>query len=59
MTNWNEPATIDSQYAEFVDLQHVIAGVYFWEFVAHLAFDWRLIRCQRKFSWTPWARIPG
>ncbi|KAI0321395.1 hypothetical protein OF83DRAFT_1168449 [Amylostereum chailletii] len=58
MPNWNEPATLNSLYVSFVNLQHVIAGVYFWEFISHLDFDRRLIcRHWRRFSWTPWLYI--
>ncbi|KAH8096700.1 hypothetical protein BXZ70DRAFT_896101 [Cristinia sonorae] len=38
---------------EYLKLQHVIAGIYFWEFVISLDFDWSFIsgRHGRKFRW--------
>ncbi|KAI0316407.1 hypothetical protein OF83DRAFT_1084284 [Amylostereum chailletii] len=57
MVNWTDPNVIASQYNIFVLLQHSLAGVYFWEFASNLEFDWKLIRKQRKLSWTPWVYI--
>ncbi|KAI0315773.1 hypothetical protein OF83DRAFT_1173513 [Amylostereum chailletii] len=47
---WKSPATIAAQDRSLVLIEHILAGIYLWEFLAHVDYDWRLIRKQKKLS---------
>jgi len=51
MPNWNSPEVQQGEAIAFVRLQHVLAGLYFWEFATSLDFDWSTITRKRTFSW--------
>jgi len=52
MVDWNNPATIFSEYGAVVKLQHVVGGIYLWEFICNIGFEWSLIRRRRQWRWT-------
>ncbi|VDB84774.1 unnamed protein product [Peniophora sp. CBMAI 1063] len=43
MIAWNDPAVIAEQLYATVKFNHTVAGLYFWEMVVNLDYDWRLI----------------
>jgi len=44
----NEPAA----YAHLVKLVHVFAGVYVWEYVTNLDFEWEIYTGRRHWRWS-------
>ncbi|KAJ3487337.1 hypothetical protein NLI96_g3622 [Meripilus lineatus] len=51
MVDWNSPNELQNDATVGVRLIHVLAGVYFWEFVISLHFEWSYIRGTRKLHW--------
>ncbi|KAI0073351.1 hypothetical protein K474DRAFT_1710790 [Panus rudis PR-1116 ss-1] len=51
MTDWSSPAAIASELHAYVLLIHAIAGLYFWEFLLSLNFDFTVIYRYRTFRW--------
>ncbi|KAI0784015.1 hypothetical protein C8Q75DRAFT_406595 [Abortiporus biennis] len=51
MTDWSDPAVQEAEGAALTKMSYVICGVYFWEFVITLDFDWEYISGRRKFRW--------
>ncbi|TCD67507.1 hypothetical protein EIP91_012312 [Steccherinum ochraceum] len=51
MTDWNSPEVLASEAAAFLRLQHVLAGLYFWEFAVSFPFDWKFISGKQRFRW--------
>ncbi|KAI0703734.1 hypothetical protein BC835DRAFT_901486 [Cytidiella melzeri] len=51
MPDWNSPTELAVDAAAFTKLMHALAGVYFWEFLTSLDFDWSFISGKRKFGW--------
>ncbi|KAI0062776.1 hypothetical protein BV25DRAFT_1825314 [Artomyces pyxidatus] len=52
MVNWNDPVLLLRNYQTFDKLTHVAGGIYIWEFVTHLDFDWHVLTGARKYRWT-------
>lgn len=52
MVNWQDPATIFTEFSAFVKLIHVVDGIYIWEFICNLSFEWSLLRGRRQWRWT-------
>ncbi|KAI0305173.1 hypothetical protein B0F90DRAFT_1815412 [Multifurca ochricompacta] len=52
MTNWKDPARLAEVYLDFIKLGHVLAGLYIWEFVSNLHYEWAFIVGKRKWLWT-------
>ncbi|KAH9974552.1 hypothetical protein BGW80DRAFT_1301098 [Lactifluus volemus] len=52
MVDWHNPSTIVAEYTAWVKLLHVIDGVYLWEFICNLSFEWSLLRGRRQWRWT-------
>ncbi|KAI0784025.1 hypothetical protein C8Q75DRAFT_736440 [Abortiporus biennis] len=51
MTNWSDPGVQAAEGAALAKMSYVIAGVYFWEFVITLDFDWEYLSGKRTFRW--------
>ncbi|KAH8103101.1 hypothetical protein BXZ70DRAFT_772096 [Cristinia sonorae] len=51
MPDWSAPETIAQEAVAFLKLMHVLAGIYFWEFVISLKFDWMFLTGKKKFQW--------
>ncbi|THH30669.1 hypothetical protein EUX98_g3523 [Antrodiella citrinella] len=51
MTEWNSPATLALEGAAFLKLMHVLAGIFFWEFLVSFQFDLMFITGKKKFHW--------
>ncbi|KAH9067630.1 hypothetical protein EDB87DRAFT_14857 [Lactarius vividus] len=52
MVNWHDPATVIAEDVALVKLVHVLGGVYIWEIVTCLGFEYSVISKQRKFTWS-------
>ncbi|VDB94178.1 unnamed protein product [Peniophora sp. CBMAI 1063] len=52
MTN---EATLLQQYESFIKLQHVLLGLYLWEYVTNLPFDYKVLTSKKK---TTQRRVP-
>jgi len=52
MVDWHNPTTILHEYGAWVKLIHVIDGVYLWEFICNLSFEWSLLQGLRQWRWT-------
>ncbi|EED83088.1 hypothetical protein POSPLDRAFT_109871 [Postia placenta Mad-698-R] len=51
MPDWSSPTELELDASAFTKLMHCLAGVYFWEFVTTLDFDWSFVTGKRKFQW--------
>ncbi|KAH9159855.1 hypothetical protein EDB89DRAFT_2082912 [Lactarius sanguifluus] len=52
MVNWLDPATIIAQDVILIKLVHVLGGIYIWEIVSCLDFEYAVISKKRKFTWS-------
>ncbi|KAI0264756.1 hypothetical protein BC834DRAFT_882472 [Gloeopeniophorella convolvens] len=52
MTNWQDPTRLAETYLDFIKLEHVLAGIYIWEFFANLHYEWNFVTRKRKWLWT-------
>jgi len=52
MTHWRDPTVVTAENFALVKLMHVLGGVYIWEFVSNLGFEYSIITGKRKFTWT-------
>ncbi|KAJ3484655.1 hypothetical protein NLI96_g5497 [Meripilus lineatus] len=51
MVDWVSPEEIMFERQAFVKVIHVFAGVYFWEFLTSLDFEWSFVCGKKRFSW--------
>ncbi|KAI0283528.1 hypothetical protein BC826DRAFT_193385 [Russula brevipes] len=54
MANFRDPAVFASILSLLVKFWHVLGGLYIWEFVTTLDFEWSVIRGRRPYRWTIW-----
>ncbi|KAI0278275.1 hypothetical protein BGY98DRAFT_1096839 [Russula aff. rugulosa BPL654] len=54
MVNYLDPAVVQQDAFAMLKLWHAVAGLYFWEFVTTLDYEWNVIRGHRPFRWTIW-----
>jgi len=54
MANFRDPAVFASILSFLVKFWHVLSGLYIWEFVTTLDFEWSVIRGRRPYRWTIW-----
>jgi len=54
MVNYRDPAIIMQDASAVSKLWHAVAGLYFWEFVATLDYEWGVIRKRRPYPWSIW-----
>lgn len=52
MVDWHDPAVVAADNLAFIKFVHVIGGVYIWEFVLYLGFEYSVITKKRKFTWS-------
>ncbi|KAI0309085.1 hypothetical protein OF83DRAFT_1180035 [Amylostereum chailletii] len=55
MPNWKDPAFVAADFNVFTKLQHLVIGIYIWEFVTALRYDWSYVTGKRSWRWTMWA----
>ncbi|KAJ3484654.1 hypothetical protein NLI96_g5496 [Meripilus lineatus] len=51
MVDWTSPEEIKFERDILVKVIHVLAGIYFWEFLTSLDFEWSFCCGKKKFSW--------
>ncbi|KAF9787906.1 hypothetical protein BJ322DRAFT_1105944 [Thelephora terrestris] len=51
MVNWNSPTELLNNYDAFTKFMHALYGLYLWEFVLSIDFDWQFISGKKKFRW--------
>ncbi|EPQ52086.1 hypothetical protein GLOTRDRAFT_140531 [Gloeophyllum trabeum ATCC 11539] len=51
MVDWQSPAEIAKDSEAFARFMHALIGLYMWEFVTSLPFDWEFISGRKKFRW--------
>ncbi|KAH8103618.1 hypothetical protein BXZ70DRAFT_1006003 [Cristinia sonorae] len=51
MTNWRSPEVLGHEATAFLGLHHALVGVYCWDFVISLDFDWSVITRKRELKW--------
>ncbi|KAI0081514.1 hypothetical protein K474DRAFT_1756051 [Panus rudis PR-1116 ss-1] len=51
MPDWMSPESLTQQTAGIVNLTHVFAGIYLWEVLMSLTFEWEYLTRRRKFKW--------
>ncbi|KAH9990083.1 hypothetical protein BJV77DRAFT_633989 [Russula vinacea] len=54
MVNYKDPATIAKDAEAVVKLWHLMDGVFIWEFLTTLDYEWDVIRGHRPYRWTIW-----
>jgi len=54
MTNFRDPATILMDEFTVLKFWHVVDGIFIWEFVTNLGFEWSVIQGRRPYKWTIW-----
>ena len=51
MPEWSSPAELIRDTAAFTNLQHGLLGLYAWEFLCTLEFDWAIVTGKTRFRW--------
>ncbi|KAG1776764.1 hypothetical protein EV702DRAFT_970981 [Suillus placidus] len=51
MVDWHSQNTLVANAEAFSKFMHVLFGLYIWEFVSSLDFDWQFISGKRRFRW--------
>ncbi|KAI0319112.1 hypothetical protein OF83DRAFT_851629 [Amylostereum chailletii] len=52
MPKWQDPSVLAADYNALVRFQLVVGGIYIWEFVTTLDYDWAYISGRRSWKWT-------
>ncbi|KAH8994749.1 hypothetical protein EDB86DRAFT_1244775 [Lactarius hatsudake] len=52
MVNWRDPATVAAEELAFIRPIHVTGGIYIWEIIAFIGFEYSVIWKKRKFTWS-------
>ncbi|KAF8840542.1 hypothetical protein BDN67DRAFT_903296 [Paxillus ammoniavirescens] len=51
MPNWQSDSELATDSLIFIKLMHALTGLYAWEFVVSLDFDWAVLTGKKKFRW--------
>jgi len=51
MVDWHAPKEIANDAAAFNWFMHVLLGLFSWDFVLSLKFDWYYLTGRRRFQW--------
>jgi len=54
MVNFHDPIVITKDRLAVLKLWHVMAGLYIWEVVTTLDYEWSVLRGHRPYRWTIW-----
>ncbi|KAH9974538.1 hypothetical protein BGW80DRAFT_145820 [Lactifluus volemus] len=54
MVNFQDPRVMLYEAVVLVKLWHTFYGIFFWEFITTLDFEWSVIRGHRPYRWTIW-----
>ncbi|KAH9043448.1 hypothetical protein EDB84DRAFT_878017 [Lactarius hengduanensis] len=50
--DWHDHARVIADYLIFIKLTHVLGGVFIWDFVLNLDFEYSILRGKRRLTWT-------
>ncbi|KAH9178126.1 hypothetical protein EDB89DRAFT_1146494 [Lactarius sanguifluus] len=50
--DWHDHARVIADYLIFIKLTHVLGGVYIWDFVLNLDFEYSIFTGKRRLTWT-------
>ncbi|KAJ8596162.1 hypothetical protein M405DRAFT_849382 [Rhizopogon salebrosus TDB-379] len=51
MVNWESQQEISSDSSIFMKTMHTLIGLYAWEFIVSLDFDWEVLTGKKRFRW--------
>jgi len=51
MPDWTSPQEILRDTDIFVKVNHIFAGLFFWEYVVSLNFEWSFLTGKKRFTW--------
>ncbi|KAH9985895.1 hypothetical protein BJV74DRAFT_886143 [Russula compacta] len=54
MVNYEDPVVVELDIDAVKGLWHTISGIYIWEFITALDYEWNIIRGRRPYRWTIW-----
>ncbi|KAH9954860.1 hypothetical protein BC827DRAFT_922878 [Russula dissimulans] len=54
MVNFKDPVVISRDAFAAAKLWHTVDGLYIWEFIINLDYEWSVIRGHRPYRWTIW-----
>jgi len=54
MVNFKDPVVISRDAFAAAKLYHTVDGLYIWEFIINLDYEWSVIRGHRPYRWTIW-----
>ncbi|KAH9046061.1 hypothetical protein EDB84DRAFT_1558613 [Lactarius hengduanensis] len=54
MTNFQDPMVVKADGLAFMKVLYVVGGIYIWEFVTSLWFEWQIITGRRSYRWSIW-----
>ncbi|KAI9462183.1 hypothetical protein F5148DRAFT_224081 [Russula earlei] len=52
MTSWNDPAREAGEALALIKSWHAFGGLYIWEFVLNLDYEYSIMMRRRPFMWT-------
>ncbi|KAH9062475.1 hypothetical protein EDB87DRAFT_1682118 [Lactarius vividus] len=52
MVDWRKPTTMLGEELSFIKPIHVTGGIYIWEIVAFIGFEYAVLSKKRKFTWS-------
>ncbi|KAH9984319.1 hypothetical protein BJV74DRAFT_952285 [Russula compacta] len=54
MVNFSDPAIVELGLVALRNFWHTVNGVFIWEFVTTLDYEWSVIQGRRPYGWTIW-----
>jgi len=54
MVNFRDPSVIAQDYLALVKLWHAVDGLYIWEFVTTISYEWSIVQGRRHYRWSIW-----
>jgi len=54
MVDFNSPTVLEHDFLAVARLWTIVDGLYIWEFITALDFEWSFIRGSRNHNWTIW-----
>jgi hypothetical protein len=51
MVDWTSPTELANEAIIFKNLMHALIGLYAWEFLTSLDFEWDLLTGRKRFRW--------
>ncbi|KAI0056981.1 hypothetical protein BV25DRAFT_1902914, partial [Artomyces pyxidatus] len=52
MVNWHDPTVILKDRLALIKLEHVLGGIYIWEYATSLNYEWSVVCGKRPYRWT-------